>query len=56
MPNGKRKEGSIMAQNIFTGIQGNEFGRFVGQSVANQLGINLEPGSNKGIFKSRSLP
>ncbi len=42
-----------MAQDIFTGIQGNEFGRFTGQSVANQLGIDLEPGSNKGIFKSR---
>jgi len=47
------KEESKMGQDTLSGRQGNEVGRLIGQSVAQKLGINLEPGSNKGIFKNR---
>jgi hypothetical protein len=47
------KEESRMGQDTLSGRQGNEFGRKIGQLVAQKLGINLEPGSNKGRYEGR---
>jgi len=49
----KIKEESKMGQDTLSGRRGNEVGRFIGQSVAQKLGINLESGSNKGIYQGR---
>lgn len=44
-----------MGQDTASGRKGNQVGRAIGASVARELGIDLQPGSNKGIFEGRSI-
>lgn len=46
------KEDTNMAQTAESGRRGNEVGRLVGQTVAAKLGMQLEEGSNKGVFNN----
>lgn len=49
----KFKEKNLPGQDFNSGRRGNEIGRFLGQYIARKLGIQLEEGSNKGIYKDR---
>ena len=49
------KEESKMGQDTLSGRRGDKVGRLIGQSVAQKLGINLEPGSNKGMYGDRTV-
>lgn len=48
-----KEENSNMSQSTESGRRGNEVGRIVGQAVAVKLDIELEEGSNKGVYNGR---
>ena len=48
------EEVSTVGQDQTSGQRGNETGRLIGKAVAEELGIELKKGSNKGIYNGRT--
>jgi hypothetical protein len=44
-----------LEKSLYNGRLANELGRLIGQAVAEKFHIKLCPGSNKGIYESRSV-
>lgn len=51
----KIKQENFTGQDSNTGRRGNEVGRFIGQTVADYLNIELKRGSNQGDYKGRNV-
>ncbi len=49
------EEVSTVGQDQTSGKRGNETGRLIGKTVAEELGIELKKGSNKGIYNGRTV-